>query len=803
MTIKTRKISITALVAAVIICLSAVLGLFINSLSPKAAGTVTVSNVFTASGDASFIADRQSNPSEEAGADEYVYYTAFTFGKDDDAVSYRRNLAYNWFARPSEEVPVEGEEGKTETKYGDVYEGFFNMEIGFGNTAFDKFVIRFESQQYVKTKDGKSQNYVIFYPHTDADKVYAMISTKEDTGLDTDKAQVMGKDHIIIKFTDKYAKDFTGGYEVYVGNGEETVNCITGKFENVGGNYAKSSTSSTSPVYPLTFSAKFDEKKEDGDDAAKLILYSLNGQNFKLTNVQHNTTGNYYYGGNVTDDTPAVLCLEEQLNFFTLGSSINVDYAVIDVLRTSPRATLYYYVLTYEQYTKENFDYNDRENFKELTSSDTFYLEPDRDKYYPENEVAGTAFDNGAADEHLKADLAVKVYFTLTDVTSNSETDYVYLDWYLDGNYKLEIKNTAFIAAAKDTLGAKYKDSDAEKWAQIKDAYQKEVDKAAKNLSAGSSSYLYLPSVESLFEENGTAYTDMKYSIYYYGSSQLSNTSLNYNNLSINVTRDDDYVFTVYATDASGNNMYYLDEDGKIVEFAASEIWTMFEDKDDKGLAEKLPWFHFTANYKGVQFEEQPGTQATAYVGTAYNSASFKINGISGYKAEYRLFLFDRAAYYKDHGSTLNYSQFLEQMDGLFDAPATRGYFTEIPAKSSLEETDSDYDKYSAYEWNSSSLSFVPQDNNAFYMIRAEVTEGDRLTDTIACNLGIAASVKAKTLKGESDWLKNNVASVVLLCVAGLALVGIVLLLVIKPKDKGDLDEQFEAVRSKKKLRNK
>lgn len=800
MTGKTIKISIIALLAALIICLSAAFGIFISA---KASGSVTVSgtNVFTSSGEATVLADRQKNPEYKEGEDEYVYYSMFAFAYDDDAVSYRRNLAYNWFARESKEVPVEGEDGKTETVYGDVYEGFFNMELGFKNTAFEKFIVRFESQQYNKTKDSKTRNYVVFYPHADAGKVYAMITAEEDAELDADKAGVMDIDHITIKFTEKYKKDFTGGYGVYVGNGSETENYVTGEFVNVGGNYAKASTSSTSPVYPLTFSAEFDGEKKEDREAAKMVLYSLNGQEFRLNDTSYNSTDDYYYGGTVKDNRPPVLCLEEQLNFFTLGENIDVDYAVIDVLRTSPRATVNYYVLTYDQYKSTDTDYNDRELFKEITSTDSYYLEPDKDKYYPADEIANnTVF----ADEHLKADMAVKVYFTLTDITSNSETDYVYLDWYLADDYKLAIKDTDFIAVAEDTLGAKYNDGDKEQWKKIVEEYQAKVNELAANLSAGSSSYLYLPSAESLFAESGTAYTDMKFSVYYYGASQLSNTNLSYNNLSINVTRDGYYQFTIYATDKAGNNMYYLNDDGEVEEFAASEIWTMFEDKDEEGLAEKLPWFHFTASYRGVQFEEKPGMQATAYVGTTYSSASFKINGISGYKTEYRLFLFDRAAYYADNGKTLTYSEFLDQMDGMFASASTRGYFTEILSVADMEETDPDYEKFADYEWNNTSLSFVPQDSNAFYMIRAEVSDsGDRVNEKTACNLGIVASVKAKALKGESDWLKNNVASVVLLCVAGLALVGIVLLLVIKPKDKGDLDEQYEVVRSKKRLRNK
>ena len=65
--------------------------------------------------------------------------------------------------------------------------------------------------------------------------------------------------------------------------------------------------------------------------------------------------------------------------------------------------------------------------------------------------------------------------------------------------------------------------------------------------------------------------------------------------------------------------------------------------------------------------------------------------------------------------------------------------------------------------------------------------------------MGVVASVKSKTLKGESDWAKNNIASIVLLCIAGVALICIVLLLVIKPKNEGDVDDTFEKVKSGKK----
>lgn len=796
---KGYKISLITLVLALFISLGALLGINlagIKTLSAKADGTVTVSgsNVFTATGDANVIADRQVNPPVEEGGEEVVtYYSMFTFASDDDTISYRKNLAYNWY-----------EAGKTteEDETPEPVHGLFNIKIGFKNTAFEKFIIKFESQVYEKkVKETKSANYVVFYPVAgDDEKVYAVIcddvekaSAPQDTA-----ATALDIDEITIRFTEKLGG---GKYAVSVG---KDANTVDGEFVNVGGNYAKSSTSTSNPVYPLSFKAEFEELAEgETRTSAQMVLYSLNGQSFELngSTPNYNEEKDYYYGGTVTDDTAPVLCLEEELNYLTLGKEIDVDYAVIDVLRTSPRATLYYYVLTVDQYKEEDYDYNNKEIFTEITSSDTFLLESNKDMYLPSAEAAGLdAFKEGSK---FTVDMAVKVYFKLTDVTNNPSTAEVYLDWYVSDNYKLNVKDAGFIAVGKDERGVSYAydGADGRSWKEdgkVK-AYQDKIDELAANISAGSSTYLYLPSVESLFTDNATAYTDMKISVYYYNKTQQSNTALSTNNLSINVTQQGKYFFTFYATDAAGNPMWYLNKDGEAEEFNSSDVWKMFND-DEEGLYDLLPWFSFEAGYTGVQFEEVPGMQATAYVGTSYSSASFKINGISGsYSTVYRLYHFDRAGYYNDTKTTLSYEKFVEEIDSLYDNAATRKYFKEIPALADMEETDPEYEEYKDYGWNKTSTSFTPQDSNAFYLIRAEVTDNQYNTDPVACNLGVVASVQAKTLKGESDWLKNNVASVVLLCIAGVALVCIVLLLVIKPKNEGDVDETYEKVKKNKK----
>ncbi len=767
------KFKFTVIALALVLIMSVAAVFAINFKPAEAAGSISVSgsNVFTASEEANVLVDKQTD------GDKDVFYTMFTFAYNDDSISYRKNLAYNWY-----EQVTEGE-GESATKK--VVNGKFNMEIGFKNTDFKKFVITFESQQYSKTEEGKTSNYVMFFPAgADGVKV-AVTDDKDKTTPDSDT--ILDKDHINIVFDQK----LEGSYHVTVSNDGNP--SVDGNMVNVGGNYAKYSSSSTTPVYPLIFGAEFEESEGETEaGVAKMVLYSLNNQEFIINSPREE--GDHYVGGNVTDNTPAVLCLNKAISHLEIGGEVKFDYQLIDVLRSSPSSTLYYYALRYDDYLKSDVNYDDYEDdrFKEVDSD--ILLDSDKEFYLPS--AAECAGFGGAED--FKVDMAVKAYAKVVDTSSNGEESYVFFDWYLEDEHKLKINNYDFIAVGDDLKGVTY-NYEAEgmpqgmTWEEICKEYQKKVDKAASNLSAGSQSYFYLPSAESLFVENSTPYTNMKLSIYYYSDTQSSNTSLATNNLSINVTKPGSYRFTLYATDVAGNDMYYM-EDGKPVKFSSGDVWNIYSDDDRH---DKLPWFTFNVDYKGAHFKEKPEKQSTAYVGTNYTSASFEINGVeNSYEVKYRLFLFDRAGYYAATKITFSYEEFIDAMDGLFEGEETRKYFKEIKQ---VSETDEDYEEFKDYGWSTSSTSFTPQDGNAFYFMRAEVTDTQYNTDPVTCSLAVVSSVEAKALKGESEWLKNNVASVILLSVAGVSFVAIILLLVIKPKNKDDIDVQFEKEKSKKK----
>jgi hypothetical protein len=114
-------------------------------------------------------------------------------------------------------------------------------------------------------------------------------------------------------------------------------------------------------------------------------------------------------------------------------------------------------------------------------------------------------------------------------------------------------------------------------------------------------------------------------------------------------------------------------------------------------------------------------------------------------------------------------------------------YFTTVKPSADLEEGDDYYDEFIDYAWNSSSVSFVPQATTEFYVVELTLTDSRSQQETKKY-MGIRASETADSLAGESEWLANNWVSVLLLCVAGVSFIALIILLVVKPKDKGDID---------------
>ena len=118
-----------------------------------------------------------------------------------------------------------------------------------------------------------------------------------------------------------------------------------------------------------------------------------------------------------------------------------------------------------------------------------------------------------------------------------------------------------------------------------------------------------------------------------------------------------------------------------------------------------------------------------------------------------------------------------------------------------ITEDDEEYEAYNKYEWQKSSNASFKTMEEGEYLIVADYWEEELpMQRAMAYKLVIVES-EADVIKGETQWLKNNVVSVVLFSIAGVMLVLIIVLLLIKPSDETleDVDAKVEEKKNKKK----
>ena len=766
------------------------------------------------------------------------YYTLFKIGKDE-TVAYRKSLAYRWYS---------GNEflDKKENPTGEYKEYFFSMKIGFESLNFSKYIIAFQSQQYLKTEDKITKNYLVFTPDEEIEGAVS-IAAVQDIEKDI-KAEDYTDRCDAAKIEIAFQSFENGTVKISI-NGTDT----RLQFENVYFPYANYISSGDTAVTPLTFSAQFedDAKPAEGEDelTADMKLYELNGQSFELFANDKDEVYN-----DVKDNAPPVICFTQTPSYVQFGKTIDFNYQVIDVLASSPRSTACFYVLTGEQYEADDFNYmwteydaeagddEDEENkgwtypFIKVSSGSDIRVIRDANTFVPYQYLEDYDGNEDYSEDYSVYGL-IKVYYEISDVTgSTAKTDKVFVDWYAKDSAKINIftdgyKGETDDAALKSTgnflkiidgkQGATYASGmelSADEYKQtiveLQRTYQDRIDKAIADLEedgtgklyAGGDSNFYLPAFADLvFGDEYFNLQDYKFSIYYKGKATGTNLSLNYNNLSIPLSDADvTYRFTIFITDAFNNPMRYpdRDDDGKLIwkEITTDDIW-------DEDFALLLPFFEFNVSYKKAT-AENPKSLSVAYVGTSYSGVSFDIkDSAKTSSAKYSLYIFDRNGAYKDLGLDLTYEKFVENYEKLFGNTYnanmnTRKYFTTVRPASKLVETDENYDLFKAINWNANNVTFTPQSAEDFYVVRLTLTDSRSQTkDTFFAT--VAASIQANPLKGEDDWLENNIAAVVLLSVAGVLFIIFIVLLVVKPKDKGDIDEIYENDKKNKKKKAK
>ena len=766
---------------------------------------------------------------EEGTADkeEEHYYTLFKIG-EDETVAYRKSLAYSWKSGKFDD------KGNPTGEYG---EHMFTMTIGFDAVNFSRFIIKFQSQQYLNTEDDITTNYLVFAPVEDEENAVKVAAVQDlEKEINYYPVSYSTADHARIEIS--FTRFESGTVDIGI-NGAGTDQ----QFKNVYFPYANYVASGDKAVTPLTFSAEFEEgATADGELTADMKLYELNGQSFEL--FAHDNDGIY---NDAMDNTPPVICFIQTPSYVEFGKTIDFDYVVIDVLASSPRATACFYVLTGEQYSSDEFDYmqivydekkEDEEDdgddsdskldeypFIKVSSGSDIRVIRDSKTFVPSVYLKGGA----AYSENYNVYGLIKVYFEITDVTgSTAQTDKVFVDWYAKPDAVVNIYTADYKGAVDDELLAnkgnflkiidgkegvsyfvenpdmpEYSDILGEYKNQIeliRASYQAKIEAAIAELEdgklyAGGDSNFYLPEFDLItYGDQYFDVKDYKFSIYYKGKTTGTNVSLSYNGLSIPLSdADANYRFTFFVTDAFGNPMRYPYgyEDGKIVwkEIRTEDIW-----KED--FADLLPFFEFNVSYKKAT-AENPESLTVAYVGTSYGGVSFSIkDSAKTSTAHYDLYIFNRNGAYKDLGLDLSYAKFVENYEALFgntykENMDTRKYFTTVKPGSALTESDANYSLFKSINWKPDSVTFTPQSAEDFYIVRLTLTD-NRSQKSDVYFATVSASIQANPLKGEDNWVQNNVAAIVLLSVAGVLFIAFVVLLIAKPKDKGDIDEIYE-----------
>ena len=260
-----------------------------------------------------------------------------------------------------------------------------------------------------------------------------------------------------------------------------------------------------------------------------------------------------------------------------------------------------------------------------------------------------------------------------------------------------------------------------------------------------------IPSLQDLVKDTLYVYSDLTYTVYYRTPSNASGSTTS---LKFTVSEAGKYEFFVVFKDPSGNAMekdqFYTinpNDDNDIIHGAYYDVVFTFAIDDDAPIS-----------------VEVPETQGAGYLNTKYVASGFEI--LSGSNVTYTLYYNEKADATKD-------------AEGWEEVSSENDYFTE----SEIESIGYD-----------GTYTFTPIKIGS-YKIKCEVSSGTSSSARYAeGETVISVKEEPSVVKPDNHWLKNNLWSVIFLSVGTLSLIGIIILLFIKPKEEVETDETGEAL---------
>ncbi len=780
-----KKLTTLILAGACALSLGAATVGVVSTAADEAAnvGACTIADVFTTTGEAT-------------AKDKTV---AFTLGNGENAY-IKRDLAFQWY------------EGKDAAKY-------YNMKFAFESLNFESVTVELQSDSSVVTEEeDRAINAVKFT--VEEGKVYATVINGETEGVKT-LTTIAANSDIVLKLG-KEATTAFDAFEVYVNDVD------LGEFTKIGENYAdyvnKDETS-------LKITAKTAEAAE-----TVVLLKEINGQ--KFDNVEDSK---------IADTAAPVLGVNEDISGFQYGtvySTTTIVYQKMDVLQSSATEEKQYYA------------YNPADTevkYKSLTTS-TYFM----DTVYYTN---GTEFSKEAKEGYDKKSVMnvddqeyVAIQFILSD-KANQKMTYD-LSWYANASaiatpsmVGATATEATYMVVNQNKDGAVYKFiatddtaktnvvDDAAKTALV-DAYQAELTEAANDEDACAGGSIILPDVEGMIDDNG-GYRSLRFTISYKtesSSSAKTSSNLAYDALKLSISDEGEYEFKIFANDKAGNTMKYYDEDGELVDITASNVWDFDE----------IPSFTFYIKNSDIKVKEATTSdkKAEKLLDQTYTLSGMTVIGASSQQSKYALYRMNLDKYqgpsitetaltgvkYEDIrkeakteieagkvGKGKTYATYFDLYLDLYAskvATAISGDKAKIKAcfevideyNANITEDDTEeWEAYNKYNWNASSKSFTTAEEGN-YLILGDFWENEIPLQRAAAYKVVIVESEEDVIKGESkfgSWIKNNKVSVVLFAVAGVMLIAIVILLLIKPSDETLEDVDAKAEKKAKKNKDK
>ncbi len=736
-------------------------------------------------------------------------YVSFGVKEAEGSVTLKqRDLAWKWFT----------EKGTA---------SYLNFKLSFADLNFEEITVTLETAAATANEDNKAVNTLTF-TH-EGGVVSVAVNGGDKTALDVAPATDAEK-----TFTVSINENGTayGEYNVVINDGADKT---VGKFENVGAAYGEyAAATAATPLTPFTVSVKLPKATGDDDKSVKesvVRLVELNGQSFAIKN------------GKIEDNAKPVLVVNDEISSITLGTSFSLDYDVVDVLDKTVDKTM-----KYAQYNPTVADAD--VEYKDLTSTTYFY----DTVYEKDGGVKTTVYDENDGKEF------VTIRFTLSDEFYKGDTKAEYeLSWYASHTETVGTSSKDYIVLDRNTEGASYtflnavadEDDSGNKLEtgknvlndpdKIIEAYQALVTTAAEGLKAGSTTNFYLPSMVGYITDNG-GYTNLKFTISYRStnaSSASTRSSLTSANLQFPVSKSGDYQFKVFALDKAGNSMMYYNEDGELVKVSTSNVWDIKE----------IPYFEFSVPEASLEIKDNATKDTdrkdSVAVGETFDDFDLTVLGdsASSAKLESKLYRIDIAAFNKAFPTkTLTASTITSITYGAIADEASDGYktatdyaalyfdalvslvadkvkvdkaellaakvFVEVEAyneRITEENAPEEYKKNNVYKWNPEKQSFVAANENDVYLVLGVYTDA-QIPSLKACGYKVV-TVEAEddVLPGEDNWLENNVTSVVLFSIAGVMLILIVIVLLVKPSNESleEVEAKAEAKKEKKAKKQK